>query len=69
MPETRIGRAVRMRRQELGLDQAAVAGLARISREQLSRIERGHHFPTRGTVALLASALACPGLHRVREEG
>lgn len=37
----KIGRLVRQRRRELGIDQATVASLAGVSRKVVSEIERG----------------------------
>jgi len=51
---------VRLRRLALGLTQAQAASLAGLSREQVSKVERGHADSHVSTWQALARALNCP---------
>ena len=55
-----VGKAIRERRQELGLSQAAVAAAARVERAHLTRIEGGRWVPRLDTLARIAAALRVP---------
>ena len=55
-----IGRTVRQRRRDLGIDQATVAALAGVSRKVVSEIERGK--PTI-RIDVLTKVLETLGLH------
>lgn len=52
-----IGAKIAAARRAQGLKQYAVAVDARLSRESLSRIERGHRTPHRSNLAAIAQAL------------
>lgn len=51
--------AVRRRRIELGFSQTDLAGLSRLNRATVVRVELGQHRPRRRTRALIAQALFC----------
>lgn len=55
-----VGKAIANLRQEKGLTQEVLSGLADIGRTHLSAIERGERKPTLETVWHLASALDMP---------
>lgn len=48
-----------LRRIALGLDQTDVAALTDLAAVTISRLENGHHRPTRVTQRALAAALEC----------
>ena len=52
-----LGRAIRLRREELGLEQQAVALDAEVEASWLSHIESGRQNPSWGTVDRIARAL------------
>ncbi len=56
----RLGRAVKARREELGLTLRALASMSGISSSMISDIERGTKSPTVSTLSLLARALSVP---------
>jgi transcriptional regulator with XRE-family HTH domain len=56
-PGRRIARNIQRMREERGLTQAQLAGMAGIAREQVSRIESRYHDPTPATLLKLAKAL------------
>ena len=53
----RVGRAVKGRREELGLSLRALAAKSRVSSSMISDIERGAKSPTISTLSALAAAL------------
>ncbi len=53
----RVGRAMKARREELGLSLRALAAKSRISPSMISDIERGAKSPTISTLSALAAAL------------
>jgi len=55
-----VGRVIRTIREEKGLSQEVVSGLADIGRTHLSAIERGERKPTLETFFRLADALGLP---------
>lgn len=55
-PET-VGKVIQRLREEKGLSQEVVSGLANIGRTHLSAIERGQRKPTLETFFKLSSAL------------
>ncbi|MFJ2704361.1 helix-turn-helix domain-containing protein [Streptomyces sp. NPDC087428] len=55
--EERFGRAVRDRRQEIGMTQAGLAALAGMSQAAISRLERGRCLPTLHLLERVAVAL------------
>ena len=57
---TRVGRAVRARREELKLTLRALASLSGISSSMISDVERGEKSPTISTLSILATALGTP---------
>ncbi len=57
-PQVALGRAIRLRREELGLEQQTVALDADIEASWLSHIESGRQNPSWGTVDRIARALA-----------
>ncbi len=56
-PQIALGRAIRLRREELGLEQQTVAIDAGIRSSWLSHIESGRQNPAWGTVDRIARAL------------
>src|SRR5262245_42666745 len=56
----RVGRAVKAKRNELGLTLRALASKSGISPSMISDIERGAKSPTISTLAALAAALGAP---------
>lgn len=56
-PQVALGRAIRLRREELGLEQQAVALDAEVKSSWLSHIESGRQNPSWGTVDRIARAL------------
>jgi transcriptional regulator with XRE-family HTH domain len=56
-PQVALGRAIRLRREELGLEQHSVALDAGIEASWLSHIESGRQNPAWGTVDRIARAL------------
>ena len=64
---TTLGRFIRTRREELGLDQALLAGAVGVGQQTVSRWERGDGPPRRRHLGALASALKIDGaeLHRL----
>lgn len=58
--ERAIGSRVRQRREQLGLSNKELAGIAHISPPMLSRIERGMISPSMGTLEALSEALRLP---------
>lgn len=65
-----FGAAVRERRLAQGLAQELLAGMARVERSHMGKIERGEHLPSLSIVLRLAEALECrPGelLDRMQE--
>jgi transcriptional regulator with XRE-family HTH domain len=56
-PQIALGRAIRLRREELGLSQSAVALDAEIESSWLSHIESGRQNPSWGNVDRIARAL------------
>lgn len=56
-PQVALGRAIRLRREELGLEQQAVALDANVRASWLSHIESGRQNPSWGTVDRIARAL------------
>lgn len=57
-PQVALGRAIRLRREELGLSQSTVALDAEIEPSWLSHIESGKQNPAWGSVDRIARALA-----------
>lgn len=57
---TKVGAVIQAVREEKGLSQEIVSGLAGIGRTHLSAIERGQRKPTLETFFKLAEALAIP---------
>jgi transcriptional regulator with XRE-family HTH domain len=57
---TRVGRAVKERREELKLTLRALASRSGISSSMISDIERGEKSPTISTLSILAAALETP---------
>jgi transcriptional regulator with XRE-family HTH domain len=57
---SRVARAVRKRRQHLGLSLRALAARSEVSASMISDIERGEKSPTIVTLAALAEALRIP---------
>jgi transcriptional regulator with XRE-family HTH domain len=57
---TRVGRAVKARREELKLTLRALASLSGISSSMISDVERGEKSPTISTLSILATALGTP---------
>ena len=64
---TTLGRFIRTRREELGLDQALLAGAVGVGQQTVSRWERGDGPPRRRHLGPLAGALKIDGaeLHRL----
>ena len=56
-PQVALGRAIRLRREELGLEQLAVALDADVQPSWISHIESGRQNPSWGTVDRIARAL------------
>ncbi len=56
-PQVALGRAIRLRREELGLSQSTVALDAEIEPSWVSHIESGKQNPAWGTVDRIARAL------------
>lgn len=56
-PQVALGRAIRLRREELGLKQLAVALDADVAPSWISHIESGRQNPAWGTVDRIARAL------------
>jgi transcriptional regulator with XRE-family HTH domain len=56
-PQVALGRAIRLRREELGLEQQAVAFDAGVEPSWISHIESGRQNPAWGTVDRIARAL------------
>jgi transcriptional regulator with XRE-family HTH domain len=56
-PQIALGRAIRLRREELGLEQQAVALDAHVTASWISHIESGRQNPAWGTVDRVARAL------------
>ena len=54
-----FGRAIRVRRAELGISQEALAHRAHMARSFVSGLERGEHQPSVTSVWRLAKALEC----------
>lgn len=54
-----FGRAIRARRDKLGLTQEKVADLADLTPRYMSQLERGLQSPTLRAIASLAKALDC----------
>ena len=52
-----VGRAIRIRREDLGLKQYELAALAKVHPQTITRIEKGHATPDVVTVQRLAAAL------------
>ena len=66
----RIGAAIQACREEKGLSQEVVSGLAGIGRTHLSAIERGKRKPTLETIFKIAEALDIPPhmlVHRIED--
>lgn len=57
---TKVGAVIQAVREEKGLSQEIVSGLAGIGRTHLSAMERGQRKPTLETFFKLAEALAIP---------
>jgi transcriptional regulator with XRE-family HTH domain len=55
-----VGTAIRRRRRELDLSQAALADLAGLSQNYLSLVETGQRTPSLETLALVAESLHVP---------
>jgi transcriptional regulator with XRE-family HTH domain len=55
-----FGRAVRARREALGLSQEKLAELARCDRQSISRVENAAYSPALDRIILLAEALRVP---------
>lgn len=69
-PAKAFGAAVRERRTSLGIAQELLAGMAKVERSHMGKIERGEHLPSLTIVLRLAQALDCrPGalLDRMQE--
>ena len=67
---TAFGAAVRERRLAQGIAQELLAGMAKVERSHMGKIERGEHLPSLTIVFRLAEALECrPGelLDRMQE--
>jgi len=58
-PQVALGRAIRLRREELGLEQQTVALDADVKPSWISHIESGRQNPAWGTVDRIARALGC----------
>ena len=56
-PQVALGRAIRLRREELGLEQQTVALDAGVEPSWISHIESGRQNPAWGTVDRIARAL------------
>jgi transcriptional regulator with XRE-family HTH domain len=56
-PQVALGRAIRLRREELGLEQHSVALDAGVEPSWISHIESGRQNPSWGTVDRIARAL------------
>jgi transcriptional regulator with XRE-family HTH domain len=56
-PQVALGRAIRLRREELGLEQQTVAVDAGVKSSWISHIESGRQNPAWGTVDRIARAL------------
>lgn len=56
----RVGYRIRSVREDRGLSQEALAGLAGLDRKTVNRIERGTRSPNVDQLAVLAEALAVP---------
>jgi len=56
-PQVALGRAIRLRREELGLEQQAIALDAEVEPSWISHIESGRQNPAWGTVDRIARAL------------
>ncbi|MBQ8569362.1 MAG: helix-turn-helix transcriptional regulator [Oscillospiraceae bacterium] len=54
-----IGRNIRAKREELGMDQRELAGRAGISAAAVSKIEKGKNIPMADTLRKIAKALHC----------
>jgi transcriptional regulator with XRE-family HTH domain len=59
-PQTALGRALRLRREELGLSQEAVALEVGVETSWISHIESGRQNPSWGTVDRMSRALELP---------
>ncbi len=59
-PQVALGRAIRLRREELGLEQQTVALDAGVKASWLSHIESGRQNPAWGSVDRIARALGWP---------
>src|ERR1051326_9434953 len=57
---TRVGRAVKVRREQLALTLRALASRSGVSSSMISDIERGEKSPTISTLSTLAAALGTP---------
>lgn len=55
----RLGRAVRVRRQELKMSQEALADVAGVDRSHMGKIERGERNVTILNILKIAKALGC----------
>ena len=62
-----VGRVIQKIREQKGLSQEVVSGLADIGRTHLSAIERGQRKPTLETLFRLAEALDMPASEIVRQ--
>ena len=60
LDSTKVGSVIQEKREEKGLSQEVVSGLAGIGRTHLSAIERGQRKPTLETFFKLAEALDMP---------
>jgi transcriptional regulator with XRE-family HTH domain len=54
-----FGKALRQKRQEVGLSQEALADRAGLSRNYVNEVENGRYNVTLQTIAKFASALEC----------
>jgi len=54
-----LGRALRRKRQEVGLSQEALADAAGLSRNYINEVEGGRYNVTLTTLAKLSSSLGC----------
>lgn len=66
-PHVAFGRAVRARRDELGLSQEALAERCDLDRTYISGVERGRRNPTVQAIFRIARGLEAPASDLVRE--
>lgn len=67
MEKIEIGRRIRAVRQRMHMSLRQVAAASRLSATHISEIERGHTFPTVGSLLRIAEALGCE-VHLFLEE-